>query len=92
MRKFIQATIFLVATIMASSAFADIKVAVVYDMGGKFDKSFNEGVYNGAKRFSDETGIRLGTVHKTLNKVMDIIRFEVGEDVADYFNKDYDLL
>ena len=59
MRKFIQATIFLVATIMASSAFADIKVAVVYDMGGKFDKSFNEGVYNGAKRFSDETGIKL---------------------------------
>jgi basic membrane protein A len=59
MRKFIQATIFLVATIMASTAFADIKVAVVYDMGGKFDKSFNEGVYNGAKRFSDETGIKL---------------------------------
>ena len=59
MRNFIQATIFFVATIMASTAFADIKVAVVYDMGGKFDKSFNEGVYNGAKRFSDETGIKL---------------------------------
>ena len=44
------------------------------------------------RQISDETGIRLGTVHKTLNKVMDIIRFEVGEDVADYFNKDYDLL
>ena len=57
MRKLIQATIIFVATIMASSAFADVKVAVVYDMGGKFDKSFNEGVYNGAKRFSDETGI-----------------------------------
>ena len=59
MRKLIQATIIFVATIMASSAFADVKVAVVYDMGGKFDKSFNEGVYNGAKRFSDETGIGL---------------------------------
>ena len=23
---------------------ADIKPAVIYDMGGKFDKSFNEGV------------------------------------------------
>ena len=44
------------------------------------------------RQISDETGIRLGTIHKTLNKVMDIIRFEVGEDVADYFNKDYDLL
>jgi len=26
-------------------------------MGGKFDKSFNEGVYNGVERFKDETGI-----------------------------------
>ena len=33
------------------------KPAVIYDMGGKFDKSFNEGVYNGIKRFTDETGI-----------------------------------
>jgi len=29
----------------------------VFDMGGKFDKSFNEGVYNGVERFKDETGI-----------------------------------
>ena len=31
---------------------ADIKPAVVYDMGGKFDKSFNEGVWNGAFKSS----------------------------------------
>lgn len=31
--------------------------AVVYDMGGKFDKSFNESAYNGAERFKKETGI-----------------------------------
>ena len=37
----------------------DFKPAVVYDMGGKFDKSFNEGVYNGIKRFQDETGIEV---------------------------------
>src|SRR5580700_9974300 len=36
---------------------ADIKPAIVYDMGGKFDKSFNEGVSNGAARFKKETGI-----------------------------------
>ncbi|WP_343563061.1 BMP family lipoprotein [Kiloniella sp. b19] len=36
---------------------ADIKPAVVFDMGGKFDKSFNEGVYNGVERFKEETGI-----------------------------------
>ena len=40
------------------SAWADdIKPAVVFDMGGKFDKSFNEGVYNGVERFKKETGI-----------------------------------
>ncbi|MCY3856404.1 MAG: BMP family ABC transporter substrate-binding protein [Rhodospirillales bacterium] len=36
---------------------ADIKPGVVYDLGGKFDKSFNEGVWNGAKRFTADTGI-----------------------------------
>lgn len=35
----------------------DIKPAVVFDMGGKFDKSFNEGVYNGVEKFKTETGI-----------------------------------
>ena len=29
--------------------------AVVFDMGGKFDKSFNEGVYNGAEKFKAES-------------------------------------
>src|SRR6516225_3697040 len=36
---------------------ADIKPAVVYDLGGKFDKSFNEGVANGAARFKKDTSI-----------------------------------
>ena len=36
---------------------ADIQPAVVFDMGGKFDKSFNEGVYNGVEAFKEETGI-----------------------------------
>jgi basic membrane protein A len=31
--------------------------AVVFDMGGKFDKSFNEAAYHGAERFKRETGI-----------------------------------
>src|SRR5476651_514177 len=30
---------------------------VVYDVGGKFDKSFNEAAYVGAERFKQETGI-----------------------------------
>jgi len=45
--------------VLASSAVvaADIKPAVIYDLGGKFDKSFNEGIYNGALKFKKDTGI-----------------------------------
>ncbi len=38
---------------------ADIKPAVIYDMGGKFDKSFNEGVWNGVQKFTEETGVEV---------------------------------
>lgn len=44
------------------------------------------------RQISKETGIRLGTIHQVLNKVMDIVKAEVGDDVADYFNKDYHLI
>ena len=43
---------------LASAAYAaDVKPAVVYDLGGKFDKSFNEGVFHGAQKFTKDTGI-----------------------------------
>jgi len=34
-----------------------IEPAIVYDVGGKADKSFNEAAYRGAQRFTQETGI-----------------------------------
>jgi basic membrane protein A len=46
------------AALVASAAFAaDVKPALIYDIGGKFDKSFNEGAFHGAERFKQETGI-----------------------------------
>ncbi len=42
----------------AAAAADTVKPAVLYDLGGKFDKSFNEGVFNGATRFTKETGIK----------------------------------
>ncbi len=36
---------------------ADDKPALIYDLGGKFDKSFNEAAYGGAEKFKEETGI-----------------------------------
>lgn len=48
----------LAATAMSASAFAqDVQPAIIYDLGGKFDKSFNEAAYNGAEKFKAETGI-----------------------------------
>ena len=41
----------------ANAGAADFKPAVVYDMGGKFDQSFNEGIYNGVEKFKKESGI-----------------------------------
>src|SRR5262245_14480825 len=43
--------------LMGQAHAADVKPAVVYDLGGKFDKSFNEAAYMGAERFKKETGI-----------------------------------
>ncbi|MEM9196769.1 MAG: BMP family ABC transporter substrate-binding protein [Pseudomonadota bacterium] len=46
------------AVLMAGAAVAaEIKPAVVYDLGGKFDKSFNEAAYTGAEQFKADTGI-----------------------------------
>jgi basic membrane protein A and related proteins len=39
----------------ASASAKDFKPAIVFDLGSKMDKSFNEGVYNGAKAFADKT-------------------------------------
>lgn len=40
--------------LLAGSALAD--PAIIYDLGGKFDKSFNEAGYNGATEWSKKTG------------------------------------
>ncbi len=46
------------ALFASAAAFAaDVKPAVVYDLGGKFDKSFNEGVFNGATKFKKDSGV-----------------------------------
>jgi basic membrane protein A and related proteins len=46
---------------MAVSAFAaDDKPAIVFDIGGKFDKSFNESMFNGSEKFKAESGVAYG--------------------------------
>ena len=51
-----------IAGLTATGAWAQdeaFKPAVVFDMGGKFDKSFNEGVWQGVEKFMDETGVEV---------------------------------
>ncbi len=43
------------ASIALSAGAALANPAIIFDLGGKFDKSFNEAAYNGAKRWADET-------------------------------------
>ncbi len=52
MRTLLGATAAMALT--AGAALAD--PAVIFDLGGKFDKSFNEAGYNGAQRWAEETG------------------------------------
>ena len=53
---------------LATSANAsDFTPAIIFDMGGKFDESFNQAAYNGAERFREETGI-------------DYLEFEITND------------
>jgi len=42
---------------MGASHAQDFQPAIIYDLGGKFDKSFNEAAYNGAERFKEESGV-----------------------------------
>ncbi len=50
-----------VTAMMAASAWAaDDKPAIVFDIGGKFDKSFNESMFNGSEKFKADTGVQYG--------------------------------
>ena len=44
------------ATVATSASFAVAEPALIFDLGGKFDKSFNELAFTGAQRWADDTG------------------------------------
>ena len=57
--KRLLSTLLLAGVVMWSASLAmAFKPAVLFDMGGKFDKSFNEGIWNGLEKFRKETGIK----------------------------------
>ena len=52
MHKFLGAS----AALALSAGAAAADPAILFDLGGKFDKSFNEAAFNGAQRWAEETG------------------------------------
>ena len=52
----LQTQLGILAVALAASFQAMAEPAIVYDLGGKFDKSFNEAAYNGMERWKKETG------------------------------------
>ncbi|MBF9029079.1 BMP family ABC transporter substrate-binding protein [Rhodobacterales bacterium HKCCE3408] len=49
-----------VLALSAGAALAD--PAIIFDLGGKFDRSFNEAAFNGAERWAEETGGSYGEI------------------------------
>jgi basic membrane protein A len=52
MHKFLGAS----AALALSAGMTAAEPALIFDLGGKFDKSFNEAAYNGAQKWAAETG------------------------------------
>ncbi|MBI1243894.1 MAG: BMP family ABC transporter substrate-binding protein [Alphaproteobacteria bacterium] len=48
----------LFAACLAGPAMAQNAPAVTFDVGGKFDRSFNQAAYDGAEKFKKETGVQ----------------------------------
>lgn len=44
------------AALALGAGLASAEPAIIFDLGGKFDKSFNEAAFNGAERWAKETG------------------------------------
>ncbi len=57
----------MVSLINISSAFASIKVGLIYDVRGRGDLSFCDAAYNGAKKSVDKWNIKLTEVNPTQN-------------------------
>ena len=71
---------------LASGAYAaDIKPAIIYDLGHKFDASFNEGVFHGAERFKKESGIdyRDLEIQNDAEREQDLRKFAIIDSVVD---------
>src|SRR5471030_3407198 len=66
--------------VAASASAADPKLGIVYDAGGKFDKSFNQSAFEGATRFKKDTGIGFIEVQASSDTQAEQVLRALGRD------------
>ena len=57
MKKLLAASAVMICAATAPLAAEEVTPGLLYNMGGKFDKSFNEAAFRGAEKFTADTGI-----------------------------------
>lgn len=56
MKKLLTSMVAAIACYATVASAAEIKPAIVYDLGGRFDRSFNQAAHTGAEKFKEDTG------------------------------------
>ncbi len=56
MKKLLTSLVAAVACYATVASAAEIKPAIVYDLGGQFDRSFNQSAHEGAEKYKKDTG------------------------------------
>jgi len=79
-------SLLLCVVFLSQSAFSkDLKVGIVFDKGGKDDKSFNAAAYQGALKAKKEFGIKLKTVEATDDNALESL-------MRTFAKKKYDII
>src|ERR1039457_2250451 len=72
-----------VPAVLATTAFAQFKVALLLDRGGKDDKSFNASAYEGAMEAKQKLGITLKYVEASDDNAFEPLLGGLGQRIFD---------
>jgi basic membrane protein A len=56
-KSYLLTTAVFAGSLVTAAYAAEVKPAIIYDLGHKFDASFNEGVFHGAEKFKKDSGV-----------------------------------
>ena len=64
-RVFVSALLVVLLLLSSGLAAQEIRPAIVFDMGGRFDRSFNEAVHRGGQAFQQASGVQVAEFEVT---------------------------